>query len=256
MPATPKVKPYRWLATYYDEFFTPFLTPITRARDRILGPLLPRVQSACDLCCGTGTTALVLARRGITMFAVDQSPHMCRIARQKARLACLPLRVIQADMQSFRLPRPVDLITCESDALNHLPRHSDLNRVAHAVARALRSGGYFFFDVNNALGFKKYWTGASWYERPGVVMVMRSSHNRQATRAAIDVDWFIREASVWRRHSERVEQVSWTADEIRRALSAAGFSQVRSWDAAPFFNGNSPVGPGCRTVYLARKSPR
>ena len=61
------------------------------------------VESACDLACGTGTTALLLARRGIRMFGVDLSPAMCRLARQKARHAGLPLVVLQADMRSFRL---------------------------------------------------------------------------------------------------------------------------------------------------------
>jgi cyclopropane fatty-acyl-phospholipid synthase-like methyltransferase len=47
------------------------------------------------------------------MFGVDLSPVMCRRAREKAREAGLPLRVIHADMREFRLPELVDLVTCE-----------------------------------------------------------------------------------------------------------------------------------------------
>ena len=113
--------------------------------------ILPHVETACDLACGTGTTALILARKGINMYAVDLSPLMCRIAREKAGRARLPVRVLRADMRSFRLPESVDLVTCEYDALNHVPRRADLRMVAKAVERVLRPGGHFFFDVNTPL---------------------------------------------------------------------------------------------------------
>ncbi len=74
MPRSSGVPPYRWLAQYYDEVFAGFRDPIDAARDRVLGPILPRVATACDLACGTGATALDLARRGIRTYAVDLSP--------------------------------------------------------------------------------------------------------------------------------------------------------------------------------------
>ena len=129
MPRTPIVKPYRWLAQYYDELFSSFRFPIDAARERLLSRIIPSVDTACDLACGTGTTALILARKGITMYAVDLSPVMCRLAREKAERAGLPIRVLRADMRSFRLPKAVDLITCEYDALNHVPTRRTCGRL-------------------------------------------------------------------------------------------------------------------------------
>jgi SAM-dependent methyltransferase len=254
MPRNSMVKPYRWIAAHYDAFFSSFRQPLDAAREQVLGGILHDVTAACDLACGTGTTAMTLARRGIDMYGVDLSPLMCRAARSKAREAGLRLGVIQADMRSFRLPKPVDLITCEFDAINHVPRKTDLGRVAGCAARALRPGGHFFFDVNNSLGFKKYWSGTVWMEKPGVVLVMRNDHNRAADRAWSDIEWFIREGNCWRRRQERVEEVCWSGAEIRRSLRDAGFERVDGWDAAPFFRDNPAVGRGCRTVYLARKA--
>jgi SAM-dependent methyltransferase len=254
VPQTAIVKPYRWLAQYYDEIISSFRFPIDRARERLLSRIMPSVSTACDLACGTGTTALVFARKGITMYAVDLSPRMCRLTREKAERAGLPIRVLQADMRSFRLPKAVDLITCEYDALNHVPRKADLRKVARAVARALRAGGHFLFDVNNALGFERYWTGAVWFEKPGVAVVMRNGHRRGTDRAWSDVEWFVRRGKLWRRYRERVEEVCWDADEIRLTFQETGFDQVRAWDGAPFFKDNPLIGPGCRTVYLARKA--
>jgi len=229
--------------------------PLERARERLLREILPGVGAACDLCCGTGITAMALAQKGIRTYAVDLSPLMCRTTREKARRAGLRVRVIQGDMRGFRLPEAVDLITCEFDALNHVPDKTDLPKVAAAVARALRPGGHFFFDVNNARGFERYWTTPFWLEKPGVVVVMRNGHSRGAERAWSDVEWFVREGRLWRRYGERVEEVCWDANEIRRTLEAAGFDRVQARDAAPFFKGDPYIKPGCRTFYLARKGP-
>ena len=245
---------YRHLAQYYDQLLSSLRAPMDVARRQVLGRILPQVVSACDLACGTGTTALALARKGIRMFAVDSSRAMCRLARQKARRTGLPLRVLCADMRKFRLPEPVDLITCEFDALNHVPRKADLQMVAKAVAQALKPGGYFFFDVNNRSGFERYWSGTFWIERRGVVLVMRGRHDAKHDRAWTDIELFIREGKLWRRRHERVEEVCWSRDEIRRALREAGFDRLRAWDAAPFFKNDPMIRPGCRTVYLARKS--
>jgi hypothetical protein len=58
--------------------------------------------------------------RQLPTIAVDLSPIMCRLVREKARRAGEVLRVLCADMRSFRLPERVDLITCEGDAINHV----------------------------------------------------------------------------------------------------------------------------------------
>lgn len=69
-----------------------------------------------------------------------------------------------------------------------------------------------------------------------------------------EVECFIREGKMWRRHREPIEQVSWSAAEMRRTLRKAGFDGVRAFDATSFFNNDPRIEPGCRTFYLARKA--
>ena len=254
MPRIAPNRPYGLLAKYYDQLFTFHLSWFEAARERVLGRILPDVESACDLACGTGTTALMLARKGIQMYGVDLSPTMCRLARAKARRLGLPLRVLAGDMRHFRLPEPVDLVLCEFDALNHVERTSDLARVARAVSRALRPGGHFYFDVNNRLAFETIWPGTWWVEKPGVALVMHGGYDRQRDRAWTDLEWFLRDGRCWRRRHERIEQVAWTRAQMKDALHKAGFDRIRAFDAAPFFTGDPRIRPGCRTFYLARKS--
>jgi SAM-dependent methyltransferase len=224
-----------------------------RARRELLRDILPRIHSACDLACGTGTTAIELRRQRIKVFAVDLSPTMCRLARSKARSSGVRVMVIRGDMRTFDLPEPVDLVTCEYDALNHVPQKCDLGRTARAAARALRPGG-FYFDVNNRKHLQKNWPGTHWSEESGLVLIMRSRYDLRRAKGCIDLEWFIREGARWRRFHERVEELWWKAAEIRKALREAGFGHVQSWDARRFSR-QPRLSSGCRTFYLARLAP-
>lgn len=246
-------RPYKWLAQYYDSLFTFHWDWFAAARDQILAKILPGVESACDLACGTGSTALSLAKRGIRMYGVDLSPTMCRLSREKARRSRIAFHVLHADMRAFRLREPVDLVLCEFDALNHVRYKSDLDEVARCVSRALSAGGYFYFDVNTRLAFEKVWPTTWWLEQPGVAVVMHGDSDPENDRAWTDVEWFVREGRLWRRHTERVEEVCWSNREIHAALRSAGFDSIRSFDAAPFFGQDRLTTPGCRTFFLARK---
>jgi len=72
--------------------------------------------------------------------------------------------------------------------------------------------------VNNLTAFDKYWRGTWWIEKPGVALAMRSGHDLRRRKAWCDCEWFVQERRLWRRHTERVEEVCWTEKEIRAAL--------------------------------------
>jgi len=243
---------YTKLAEHYDDVFV-FANPWREeARRRVLGRILERAGSCCDLACGTGSTAVELARRGLKVYAVDLSPSMCELARAKASRDCVQVEVIQADMRRFRLPEKVDVITCEFDAINHVPRKSDLALVAKAAARALKPGGHFYFDVNTHLAFEEVWPLTWFVERPGLVLVMHGDYDARSGKAWTTAEFFIRDGDLWRRHRERVEEVCWTPAEIREALTGAGFTRITARDAFPFFGNDALVRRGHRTVYLAK----
>jgi SAM-dependent methyltransferase len=250
------VNPYRLLAAYYDRIFPFARSWGASAREQLLDPVLAHCESVCDLACGTGTTAIEMALLGMRVYAVDRSPTMCDVARKKIERARLPVTVIRADMRTFGLPEPVDLITCEFDAINHIPRKEDLPLVAHAAARALKPGGHFYFDANNRLAFEEIWPLTWRLEKPGVVLVMHGRFDACNDRAYSTAEFFVRKGKLWERHLERIEQVCWTQKEIRATLREAGFEAVRAWDASRFFPPGSMIDRGHRTIYLARKKRR
>ncbi len=269
MPGISSRRPYTLLARFYDQL-QPQIPRMNRfARQKILRRLFPQVRTVCELGCGTGETALDFARRGRKVYAVDLSPTMCRLTRQKARRARLPrlpraqprgaksrglpVRVLCADMRSFRLPEAVDLVTCEFGSLNHLPRQSDLARVARAVARALRPGGYFYLDVDTARTFQQISNMSEKVEIKDFVAFFSGHYSSQKRKARLEIDWFVPAGKRWRRQKESVDHIWWKDSEIRRALRRAGFRRIRRWDGVEVRPAWIHPRPGFDTYFLAQK---
>ena len=69
-----------------------------------------RPQTACECACGTGSMALELFERGISVIGVDLSGQMLAVAQDKARARGISMPFVMQDMQNLSLPRPMDAI--------------------------------------------------------------------------------------------------------------------------------------------------
>ncbi len=253
MARIPSRPPYTILARFYDQIAGTGPAMNRHARKKILGPLFPRIRSVCDLGCGTGSTAIELARGGRRVYGVDLSREMCRRARAKVRRARVPVRILCADMRSFRLPEPVDLVLCEFNPLNHLPRKSDILPAFRAVARALRPGGWFYFDLNTQLTYRAYYPITRLEEGPGFFLATHGGFDPRRSHAWLQFEWFVQKGNHWRRYRERVVDTWWSDAEIRRALRRAGFARLRFWDGSRVRPRSLHPKPGYDAYYLAQK---
>ena len=245
--------PYSILSRFYDQLTAQAPAMHRQARRRILGRLLGRLHSVCDLGCGTGTTAVELARDGHKVYAVDVSPDQCRQARAKVRRAGVAVLVLCADLRRFRLPEPVDLVQCEFNPLNHLQRKEDLGVAFRAVARALRPGGWFYFDLNMRPAYAGLNQMTRWEEHDGFCLVLRGGFDGRRESAWLELDWFIAGRGVWRRYRERIEDTWWSDAEVRLALRQAGFDRIRAWDGTRVRPRRMKTRRGHDRYFLARK---
>lgn len=107
-----------------------------------------RVPQVLDLACGTGQFAYRLGQRGFVVTAVDISPEMLAVAEAKARSLGLEIGFFRQDMRHLQLPEGYDLVICLCDSLNYLLEVDDLAATLGGVARVLKPGGHFVFDLN------------------------------------------------------------------------------------------------------------
>jgi SAM-dependent methyltransferase len=126
-----------WAATY-DREKNPLIAVEEPLVDAILTDLT--VTTALDVGTGTGRHAFKLARRGVAVAAIDQSPEMLAVARHAARAEGLAIDFQLGSLEgglSFESGR-FDLVICAL-MLCHFP---DLAQAAREFARIAREDGY------------------------------------------------------------------------------------------------------------------
>jgi SAM-dependent methyltransferase len=254
----PVNEPYGLLAQYYDHLCDYAAALNRHARSQILRTVLPKVQRVCDLACGSGETAVELARRGLEVHAVDLSPVFCETVRSKARKAGVTVHVHCQDMRDLALPRPVDLVLAEFASLNNLADRRDLSRVLEAVARALPAHGWFLFDVNTPRSLRMEYPPTYYFDEDPAFRLVQRGHIEKDGRARLNFDWFVpagRSGRLWRHARETFWHVSWTNREIMRALRRAGFDRVRTFDGIDVRPRQPYQRRGTDAYYLGRKRP-
>jgi SAM-dependent methyltransferase len=201
-----------------------------------------RFRSAADVGTGTGLFACYLSRRwGIPVFAVDNAPAMLRVA---ARLcAGLPVVPLCQDLRRLRLPYPVDLVTANSDVLNHLISAADLRAALRRIHENLRSDGHLVFDFVTPCeplgGFRRFERSVSGGGRVAVQRIRWDPKRRRlAGRVLVG-------ARNGRWMEERHEERAYTPAEMRAAVSEVGFRIRSVLDAATL-----RVSRGCAPRYV------
>jgi hypothetical protein len=151
------------------------------------------------------------------------------------------------------LPRPVDLVLAEFASVNNLADRRDLSRVFDSVARALRDGGWFCFDVNTPLSLRTQYPQTFWEEHERFKLGQHGSLEADGRRARLDFEWLVPSGRLLRHVRETRWHVCWTDAEIRRALQVAGFDLVQSFDGLDVRPRTAGEKPGTDAYYLARK---
>ena len=226
------------IETFYGEWRRSLRAAMAERRVR------PRVL--VDLACGTGNSTVPWARRrSLRVVGVDRSEAMLRVAREKSSA----VRWYRQDLRRLRIPERADVVTCHFDALNHVLRDADLQRVFDNVARVLREGGLFQFDLNTRhmlrwLGGRQKLlrAGPHWY-------MADNAFDRTTGVATFRQVWFVAHGRLYRKMEITVRERAYDDRDLRRMLHRAGMGLVRVW-AQRDVEGE----PG-RKVYLAVGGP-
>jgi SAM-dependent methyltransferase len=139
---------YETIARYYDLFHASLTADITF----VIEQARRAGGAALELGSGSGRLLLPLARAGVHVTGLDNSPAMMALAR--ARLAATPANIaarvslVEGDMAHFALDRRFAFIFVAYNTLHHLPPEG-VRATLRRVATHLEPGGRFFLDLAN-----------------------------------------------------------------------------------------------------------
>ena len=186
--------------------------------------LTPR--TAVDLACGTGSVALLLARQGLRVTAVDMSEEMLTAAAQKAASEENPPIFACQMLQELQLPRGVDLAVCALDSLDYILDPNDCAEAIRRVYKALNPGGIFIFDVNTPEKLRAMDGQVFLDEDDDVYCVWRGEFDEQTNICSYGMDLFQRRGDAWHRSFEEHREYAYSENQLRGYLKAAGFTNV------------------------------
>jgi SAM-dependent methyltransferase len=201
------------------------------------GPIL-------ELGAGTGRVALVLARDGAHVHALDAHPGMLAALRRK--LASEPPAVqgrvvaVEGDMRTFRFDTAFALIVAPFRALLRNLTEADHLATFARVREHLKPGGRFAFNVfHPSLEFMAHHAGAlagvcRWsatFPLADGGWIVRSDANRydtvaQRVHSLVRFEEFGADGLLKRTFVQRLELSYLYAADIRRLLERAGFHSI------------------------------
>ena len=242
---------YRNLAVSYDrltsdvdyEAVVAFYRQILETED-----LRPR--TAVDLACGTGSVAMLLAKQGLRVTAVDMSEDMLCVAAQKAQELDDPPRFVCQKLQQLRLLRGVDLAVCALDSMDYITDPKDCEEAIRRVYKVLNPGGCFIFDVNTPEKLRAMDGQVFLDEDEDVYCVWRGEFDEETNICSYGMDLFQRVGDVWQRSFEEHREYAYSAQQLTGWLKEAGFTSIRVYADRKLC---SPE-PGEQRIYIkARK---
>jgi SAM-dependent methyltransferase len=189
-----------------------------------------RLERALELAAGPGDHALELARRGLTVTALDLNASMCRRAEARARSERLNVTVACADMTAFVSDDLFELVLLMLDSAAHLLTLDAFLSMLAATARHTRVGGLLICEMSHPADFltRDPRTNTEWETTRGDVTVRL----RWGT-ASDDFDPITQvrqtrvRTEIWRAGQQQIsEEVvaerRWTATEVEAAVRLSG----------------------------------
>ncbi len=204
--------PYDEIAEYYNEI----LCSMTNGK-RLL-----------DMGCGTGNLSVRLAALGFEVIGQDASSEMLAISAAKSP----KIRWICQDMAQTELGEPVDAVISTLDSINHLQSADEMEKCFRAVARNLKNGGVFAFDVNTIYKHREILGSNTFvYDVDGVYCVWQNEFDPSDNSVGIELDLFFEEEDgAYTRGYESFREVALSESETRRRLERAGLQVVEIWE--------------------------
>ena len=198
-----------------------------------------------DLCCGTGTLTLLLAKTGYDMIGTDGSPDMLNEAVQKAAEEGLSPLYLCQQAEELDLYGTVDAAVSSLDSFNYLPPEV-LPEVLRRLHLFIRPGGLLVFDIRSPEWLQSLDGSTSVDEEDDMLCLWRADYDREEDLIVYGMDLFSRRGSLWARQSETHIEYAYEEQDLKELLEKAGFSDIQ-------IDKNGPQGEFGRVFFICKR---
>jgi len=190
---------------------------------------------ALELGVGTARLAVQLARAGVEVWGIDNSPHMLRAAKTKLAKekqdVWSRVRLEHGDVREFNLSERFGLVYFPSFSFDHLVTRNDQVSTLRCVLRHLTSDGLFAFDLAHV---PKIEASSGWFvERKALndrrTVVRLGFHKTIVEKRCMSMDlWYelYEGGRMLKRYHEGGELYVHDPDSVKRLLVEGGFEIV------------------------------
>lgn len=180
-----------------------------------------------DLGCGTGDISHILASRGADVTGLDASSEMLTLASHKAEKKHLRIMYTCQNMTSFATGNKYDAVISTFDCLNYLLTKADLTRAFTCVAKEMKDGGVFLFDMNGEYKFTHVYADNSYIlESDNVFCAWENLYDEKTKKCDFYINIFAEEKGSYKRYYEEQTERMFTLDEIQKSIKSAGLTLV------------------------------
>lgn len=204
-----------------------------------------------ELMCGTGRVTMPLLQAGYAVTAIDNSPELLAVLRQKVTATGLQATVLQEDVMDFALGRVFKLIILPFNAFAELQTPAAQLKALQTIRRHLDPGGVFVCTLHNPAVRLQTVDGqlrvvASYSQPDGeLVFLMHQRYHEAERRVHVmqfyeeyGVDGLLRQKRLQKMAFSIIDRV-----DFERMATEAGFDVVAlygNYDHTPFAADSSP----------------
>jgi SAM-dependent methyltransferase len=153
-----KQQPHDNWAPYYDfvyeRTYGNFYKQFTDVTIKVIKDILDDTREIFDYGAGTGRLTIPLKQQGYTVTAIEKSQPMADIIKRKAEALNLSIDIHSCDIADFRNGK-ADLAIALFTVLSYATTEEQINTLISNIKNHLHSGGYFFFDLPQAIFFQQ-----------------------------------------------------------------------------------------------------
>jgi len=236
---------YTILSRFYDGLMTDF--PYQKYCDYILS--LCKSGKGVDLFCGSGKMTILLSQAGLNMIGIDASSEMLKIAEKNSHVANEKIIYALGNAEKVELPSNLDLVTAICDGVNYVNDRA-LVKIFSNVAKSIKKGGYFVFDMSTEYKLTTIIGNNIFYEDYDEYTYFWRNKVKN-DHIDMDLTFFIKENDKYTRADESQRQYIHNIERIELLLKECGLNLVNEMDGDKF---DKVTKKSKRIIFTVRKA--